>query len=378
MNTLELLQSLSNAFGPPGGEEPVREVIIGALRGHVDAMRVDALGNLLVEKRGTGERALRVFAAAHMDEVALMVMGIEGDGTLRFRNAGGIDDRVLLGKAVRVGPERLPGVIGLKPIHLLKPNERSAVVKIEQLRIDIGAENKDAAARLVKPGDYAVFATQYGPLGGAPGEHSPNGTVAEGQGKRARTRAGRRGRLPAGLVKGKAFDDRAGCTVLVEILRGGRLPFDLHAAFTVQEEIGVRGARVAAYDAQPDAALILEGTTAHDLPSEKDVSPSTRLGAGPAVTVMDRTMLADRRLVDHVLATAKAVRVPWQLKQPGTGGTDGGAIHLTRAGIPTVVISVPCRYIHSPVAVLDVTDLDNTIRLARAALERLTPDVLRR
>jgi putative aminopeptidase FrvX len=362
MNTLELLQSLSNAFGPSGSEDAVREVVIGALRAHVDELRVDALGNLHALKRGTGRFALRVMAAAHMDEVSLMITGIESDGTLRFRPAGGIDDRVLLGKVVRVGSERILGVIGVKPVHLLKANERTAVIKIDGQRIDIGAENKDAAARLVKPGDYAVFATQYGLLGAG---------LPAGSGRR---RAASRPQL----VKGKAFDDRAGCTVLVEVLRGKRLPFDLHAAFTVQEEIGLRGARVAAHAIDPHAAFVLEGTTADDLPKDKDVSQSTVLGAGPALTVMDRSLLADHALLEHVQKSARALHIATQFKQPGTGGTDGGAIHLARAGVPTAVISVPCRYIHSPVAVLDVTDLENTIKLTRAALERLTPSVLAR
>ncbi len=351
MNTLELLTALSEAFGPPGLEDAVRDIVIGELRGHVDEMRVDALGNLIALKRGTGAQPLTMMLAAHMDEVALMIMGVESDGTLRFRNAGGIDERVLLGKVVLVGPERIPGVIGVKPVHLLRGGDYSAVVKMDAMRIDIGADGKDSAARQVKPGDYAVFATRYGPLG-APGLAGPT------------------------LVKSKAFDDRTGCTVLVEVLRGEPFPFDLYGVFTVQEEIGPRGARVAAFGVNPAAAIALEGTSADDLPKEHEASPSTELGRGPAVTVMDRSLVADRRMVDHVLAAASAIGVPVQFKQPGTGGTDAGAIHLARAGVPATVIAVPCRYIHSPIAVLDTADLENTIKLTRAALDRFTPDVI--
>jgi putative aminopeptidase FrvX len=355
MNTLEVLEKLSNAFGPPGGEDPTREAIVENLRGHVDEMRVDALGNLITLKRGTGRYPLKIMLAAHMDEVGLMIMGVEPDGTLRFRVAGGIDERVLLGKVVLVGPDRILGVIGLKPIHLLRGNERSAVVKTDALRIDIGAENKEAAARLAQPGQHAVFATQFGPLG-IPA-------------------AGEQGHV---LVKGKALDDRAGCTVLIELLRGEPYPYDVYGVFTTQEEIGSRGARVAAHAIQPQAAFALEGTTANDLPQEEDedVSPSTTLGHGPAITVMDRSLLADRRLNDHLIATAGALGIRYQFKQPGTGGTDAGSIHLVGEGIPSTVVSVPCRYIHSPVAILDVDDLENAVKLVRGALDRLTPDVL--
>jgi len=356
MNTLEVLEKLSNAFGPPGGEDPTRDAIVEILRGHVDEMRVDALGNLIALKRGTGRYPLKIMLAAHMDEVGLMIMGVESDGTLRFHVAGGIDDRVLLGKVVLVGPDRVPGVIGLKPIHLLRGNERTAVVKTDALRVDIGAESKEAAGKQVQPGQHAVFATQFGPLG-----------APAAAGEQART-----------LVKGKALDDRAGCTVLVELLRGEPYPYDVYGVFTTQEEIGSRGARVAAHAIQPQAAFALEGTTANDLPQEEgeDVSPSTTLGHGPAITVMDRSLLADRRLNDHLIATAGELGIAYQFKQPGTGGTDAGSIHLVGAGIPSTVVSVPCRYIHSPVAILDVDDLQNAVKLMRGALDRLTPDVL--
>lgn len=358
MNTLEILEQLSNGFGPPGGEEPVRDAIIEILRGHVDEMRIDALGNLIVLKRGTGRHDLKLMLAAHMDEVALMIMGADSDGTLRFRTAGGIDERVLLGKAVIVGPDRIPGVIGVRPIHLLRGNEYTSVVKVDAMRIDIGAENKDAASRQVQPGHYAVFATRFGPLGSA-------------------VYSGANGRE---LVKGKAFDDRAGCTVLAELLREAPYPYDVYGVFTTQEEIGARGARVAAHGIAPHAAIALEGTTANDLPQEEDqdVSPSTILGRGPAITVMDRSLLSDARLNDHLIATAGELALPYQFKQPGTGGTDAGSIHLVGAGIPSTVVAVPCRYIHSPVAILDVADVLNAVKLMRGALDRLTPDVLAR
>jgi putative aminopeptidase FrvX len=198
---------------------------------------------------------------------------------------------------------------------------------------------------LVKLGEFANFATRY-------------------------RRMGR-------VATGKAFDDRAGCAVLVEVLKSESFNFDLHAAFTVQEEVGLRGARTAAFAIEPDCAFILEGTICDDLPKDKDVSPTTELGKGPAISVMDRSMFANRAMLDHMVATAQALGIPYQFKQPGIGGTDAGATTRSKQGIPSLPVSVPCRYIHSPVAMLALSDFRNTLRLMRAGLARLTPDVVK-
>ena len=166
--------------------------------------------------------------------------------------------------------------------------------------------------------------------------------------------------------------------MLVELLRGERFRFDFHAAFTVQEEVGLRGARVAAYAIEPDCAFALEGTIADDIPKDKDVSPTTELGRGPAITVMDRSFIADRRLVRLLTTTAEALGIPYQIEQPGIGGTDAGAIQPTREGVPSVTVAVPCRYIHGPVALMSLDDFDNTTRLMRESLSRLTRRTLRR
>lgn len=339
-----LLRELVEADGVSGNERAVREILIGALKGRADEYRVDALGNLIGVKHGQaegGRAPRRVMVAAHMDEVGLMVTKVEGDGNIRFQPVGGIDPRVILAKVVRLGDNRVPGVIGVKPIHLLERAERSRVLQFEQLAIDTGMSS-DEAKKAIKPGMYAAFATDFEQLD-------------EG-GLRA--------------VKGKAFDDRVGCAVLMELLSGS-YPFDFYAAFTVQEEVGLRGARVAAYAVEPDVAFVLEGTVCDDGPKDRDVSPTTRLGAGPAVTVMDRSYIADRRLVKMMVAAAEAEGIPYQFKQPGVGGTDAGAIHLQKGGIPTAGLSVPARYIHSPVSVISLNDFDNAVRLMRGTLERL-------
>jgi len=348
------LKALSEAVGVSGDEGNVRALVLDTVPEHVDEVKVDALGNVLLLKRGTGRpsstgtgsRRLRVMLDAHMDEVGLMVVGHDSDGFLRVRTVGGIDSRLLPGAILQVGSERIPGVIGVKPIHLLRGDEGQKVSKIDDLVVDIGARSKDEARKLAPLGTYAAFATQFRELGPT--------------------------------VSGKAFDDRAGCAVLVELLRGEPFDFDLHAVFAVQEEVGLRGARVAAYAVDPDCAFALEGTVADDIPKDKDVSPTTELGKGPAITVMDRSFIADRRLVRLLTGTARELGIPHQFKQPGVGGTDAGAIHRAREGVPSVTVAVPCRYIHSPVALLSLDDFENTVRLMREALSRVTWHTLRR
>ncbi len=339
-----LLKELSEAFGVSGHEEEVRGIILREIRDRVDSCTVDGVGNLIAEKRGTGGSALKVLLAAHMDEVGLMVSQVEDAGHLRFYKVGGIDDRVLPGKAVRVGDRKIPGVIGIKPPHLLEKNERDTVPGFKQLAIDIGAGSRAEAERLVQRGDYAVFASE----------------LIELQSDEPSWMA----------VQGKAFDDRAGCAVLIGLLKE-RLPFDLVAAFTVQEEVGLRGARAAAYTAHADCAFVLECTGANEIPTDKDVSPSTRIGQGPAITVMDSSFIADKRLVSLLMRTADEKKIPFQVKQPNIGGTDAGAIHVSRGGVPSVTVAMPCRYIHSPSAIMCLQDLERTTALMAEALKRL-------
>lgn len=365
----DLLTRLSEAPGVSGDEKAVRKLIAEAVRERVDGLRADSMGSLIAFKAASGSagraeplpspddpadhrngpgddnRPFRVMLAAHMDEVGLMVTEINDDGSLSFDVVGGVDARVLPSQPVRVGADAVPGVIGFKPPHLSKASERDHVPEVKSLRIDIGADGKDAAGKLVKRGSYAVFATEVTDLGPT--------------------------------LLGKAFDDRGGCAMLVELL-ADRYPFDLYGVFTVQEEVGLRGARVAAHQVNPHAAFVLECGTTDDTPKKRDDTPVMRLGQGPAITVVDRSMVADARLVRHLVATAEAEGIPYQIRAPKGGGTDGGRIHLAREGVPTAVVSLPCRYLHAPASLISKSDFQHTVALLRAALHRLTPDVLAR
>lgn len=348
-----LLEKLSNEFGPSGHEKAVRALIKTEIEGLADRLEVDALGNLIAFKAGVGpEPRLKLMVSAHMDEIGFMVLRIEKSGMLRFGRVGGLDSRMLLAKRVLVGDDKTPGIIGVAPPHLTTPEQRERVLDVDDLAIDLGAEDDKGAGAKVKVGDYGTFATRFTALSEDPAWPT---------------------------VRGKAFDDRAGCAALIGLL-AERYPVDLYAVFTVQEEVGLRGARVAAYRIAPDAAIALEGTVCDDTPKtpDEDVSPVTRLGAGPAVTLLDRSMVSHPGMVRLLQDAAAADGIAIQYKQPALGGADSGAIHLTRAGVPAVTVAVPCRYIHSPASILNLNDLADTVRLVSAALKRVARgDVVR-
>ncbi len=344
---IDRLGKLSDARGISGDETAVRQALRPMLEDHVDELRVDAVGNLIARKAGPPNSQGRILVTAHMDEVGLMVTGHTGDGALRVETVGGIPSKVLPGLTVLVGKNATPGVIGLQAIHRADRKMSGRAPAIEKLAVDIGATSKEEAEREAPVGTSIVFATRFANLG-----HS---------------------------CKGKAFDDRVGCAALVELLRGEPFPFELYGVFTVQEEVGLRGAQVAAYTVKPDLGIALEGTLADDLPKgDLDVSPITELGKGPAITVMDRSYTTPAYLLSHFIQTAEIENLPHQIKQPGIGGTDAGGIHRTRAGVPAITVAVPCRYIHSPVSVLREDDLRGLVALVDAAVRRLTPDILRR
>lgn len=337
MSIEESLKALSEAAGVSSREDEVRSLLRDGVKDDVDELKTDALGNLIcLKKPEGGVLGPRVMITAHMDEIGLMVTRIDKGGTLRFRPVGAIDERVIVSKSVLVGKNKVPGVIGGKPIHLQEADERKRPFRWESLYIDIGVADDRAAERLVKIGDLATFLTEAARFG-------------------------------EGLLKGKAFDDRVGCAVVRELLRG-RYRFPLFAVFAVQEEVGLRGAATAAYGLDPDLALVFEGTSASDVPGSPPHLQSTTVGKGPAVTVMDASHITREPLLRRVLDVAGRNGIPVQLRRMNTGGTDAGKIALAREGVLAVTLSVPTRYIHSPVSIIHLADLAATVALAKAVL----------
>jgi tetrahedral aminopeptidase len=342
---LALLEKLSNACAVSGEENEVRAIILNEIKSLPVEHHIDAMGNLLVSRKSTSENPLRVMLAAHMDEVGFMLSKDEEKGIFRFESVGGIDPRQLVGKTVLVGKEHHPGIIGAAPIHLVKHEELNRKIPVDNLRIDLGP----SGSTLANIGDRATFATTYEQVGPS--------------------------------LFGKAFDDRLGVATLIEMLRHPYPDLDLLAAFTVQEEVGLRGARVAGYAFNPDIAIIIDSTPANDMPSwdnEENIHYNTRLGAGPAIYVADRATISDPRLVRFIKETATAESIPHQIRQPGGGGTDAGAIHTQRSGIPSISISVPARGAHTAVMIVRLEDWQHTVSLLYAALTRITPKVLER
>lgn len=345
---LNLLERLCAATGVTGDEGRVRAIVKETLEAASIDYKVDALGNVLAVRKGSKRgRRLKVMVAAHMDEVGLMVSADDKDGIYKFEIVGGISPVQLVGKTVVVGKEDVKGVIGFKAIHLTTASERSGGVSADGLRIDTGG----AGNGKIKIGDRASF--------------SPNFTVL-GSG---RTRT----------VRSKALDDRIGVATLLELVRNAPENVDLLAAFTTQEEIGVRGAQVAAHALEPDAAVILDCSPAYDLPhwdGEENTRYNTRLGAGAALYVADKGTLSDPRLIRHFETTAQEQGLDFQFRQAGGGGTDASAIHKSRAGVPSISISVPGRYLHTAASLVRVSDWQAVLQLVHAGLEGMKTSLL--
>ncbi|MBT9166670.1 MAG: putative aminopeptidase YsdC [Chloroflexi bacterium] len=339
---VEKLQNLSDAFGVAGFEDEVRGVISDMVSPYVDSYEMDPLGNLICS-RDTGET---VMLDAHMDEVGFMIRWIEEDGFLRLTPLGEWDERILLGHRITIltrDREKCLGLIGIAPPHILEPEEKKKVVSLANMFVDVGAKTRKEAEEMgIHLGDPATI-------------HYPFQVMREG------------------YVTGKAFDDRAGCLVAIEALRilsEEQLPYRLVVNFAVCEESGLRGAKAAAYRIAPKLALALEGTIGADIPGVPEAKQPVRLTKGPAITLADRSIIVRPRLVRFLEEVARQEGIPYQYKLPAYGGTDAGTIHQERGGILTGVVSVPCRYIHSPISMLILSDLEETIRLTVAFLRR--------
>ncbi|MBN2045205.1 MAG: M20/M25/M40 family metallo-hydrolase [Anaerolineales bacterium] len=341
---IKLLERLSNACAVSGDEGAVRKIVLEQIKYYADQINTDALGNVLAIKHGRGRNRPKVMLAAHMDEVGFILIHDEGGGLYRFNIAGGIDTRNLAGKQVLVGPEEAPGLIGTSPIHLTSASDKKNGVPLNNLRIDIGPGNTGK----FKIGTRAAFATRFSRLGPS--------------------------------LRGKALDDRVGVASLIALLQHAPENIDLMAAFTVQEEVGLRGAKVAAHTFNPDMGIALDCTPSLDMPAwdgRENVLYRSKIGLGPAIYVGDGSTLSDPRLISLLRKTGDEENIPYQLRQPGLGGTDAGAIHLSRAGIPAVSVSVPGRYLHTPASLIRLKDWQNSVALIHAALTRITLELLK-
>ena len=332
MNTL--LKKLTDIDGLPGWEDNVRAAIEEEIKDYVDEMYTDVLGNLIAVKNQNAD-GKHIALSAHMDEAGMVVKRIEKSGLIKFESWG-VSPAVLLSKTVKIGKERVPGVIGSKPIHLQKPAEADTVPEIESIFIDIGATSKEDAEKYVEPGDYISFDSEYRELA----EHK---------------------------IKAKALDDRLGCAAIIEILRSD-ISSKLTAVFCVQEEVGLRGSAVAANQVFADLIINIEATVCADSEDIDEHLRVTTHGAGPALSIIDRTSIYQKEHYDTIIETAKAEGIPIQFRRTGVSGTDAGNYHLAHGGTPVIGIAVPCRYIHTPISMCDRRDYENLIALIKAYL----------
>lgn len=335
-----LLKELCLTDSASGREKNVRDLIISKIKGHCE-YKVDALGNIIAFKKGRKTPKNKIMLDAHTDEVGVIVTGADSDGFLKFSNIGGIDTKVLLARVICF-ENGVKGVVGVKPIHLLDKDEAGKIPPKDELYIDIGANSKEEALSLVPPGMTGVFSVEYTEFG----EHK---------------------------IMSKALDDRAGCFVLIEIIRS-EIEYDAWFSFSVQEEIGARGAGVSAYTINPDYAVVIEATTAADIIDVPEHRRVCELGKGAAISFMDRSTVYLPEVYSRAAETAEKNSIPYQIKTLVAGGNNAGSVHKTRAGVKTVTINIPCRYLHSPSCVCDERDIKSVRELASALITEFAND----
>jgi len=352
MQTIDLLRKLSDTFGVSGFEDDVRDLIVDLVTPFVDEVKTDALGNVLAIRKSANPEAKTLLLDAHTDEIGFIVKWIEADGFLRFAPLGGWDPRIVPGHRVSIQTRSgamQTGVIGTAPPHILSPDERKAPIPIEKMFIDIGATSAEEAQEMgIRIGDPLTV-------------HYP---FTE---------------MKPGYVTGKAFDDRAGCAVLLQTAErtaGQDLGVHIVFAFVFGEEVGLRGARTAAFQVDADLAIAVEGTIGADMPGVPANSQPVRLGQGPALSVADRSIVVKRKVLEAMEAIAEEAGIAYQYKLPTYGGTDAGAIHLSRGGVLAGIVSVPCRYIHSPISTLRLADFEATSQYVTELVKKLPAAVL--
>ena len=344
-NTIELLRELTEAQGVSGYEQGVREII----RGHLHSITVieqDRLGSIVCRKTGESETP-RIMIAGHMDEIGFIVKLITEEGFIKFSPLGGWWGHVLLAQRVviKTREREVPGLIGSKPPHILSEEERKKILEPKDMYIDIGATSADEVKQLgIRPGDPIIPVFPF---------------TISGTGK---------------TYMAKAFDDRVGCAVFIEVIKRlvqEKHPNTVYGVGTVQEEVGLRGARTSSWVVEPDVGLTMEVGVAGDVPDVKKEDAQAKLGNGPVIVIRDGSMIPNLRLRDLFIQTAEELKIPYQFDLLDRGGTDSGAIHLHRRGVPNLVIAVPARHIHSHAGMIHREDYDRTIQLVTAVIKKL-------
>jgi endoglucanase len=342
VKVVNALEQLSNACGVTGREDEVRELLITMLKPFVDDVSVDKMGNVIAVKKGKKKSAPKVMLAAHMDEIGLIVKNITKNGFLQFAKLGGIDDRILVAQRVLVHTTKgkKPGIVGSKPPHIMKEEEKKKVIKADSLFIDVGAGSKEDARKMsLKVGDVVSFDTQFT-------------------------------KISNDLVVGKAFDDRVGCCLLIEVMKQLKdVDSTVYAVGTVQEEVGLRGACVSAFSIYPDVALAFDTTVAGGVPGVKEVEAPVKMREGPVIGVMDAGLITHPKVLSLLVDAAEKAKVSYQLETGLAGSTDAARIALTREGVPCGVLSIPTRYIHSPSSMLSLSDVKKAAKLAVMAIK---------
>ncbi|MEE7581984.1 MAG: M42 family peptidase [Oscillospiraceae bacterium] len=334
---LENLKELCLLNGISGDEKSVREYIISQIKDYVQSYTVDNLGNLIVFKKGKSSSDKKVLISAHMDEVGLIATYINYDGTIKFDTVGGINPDVIIGRQVSVNG--LFGVVGTQAIHNIPQSQRGKEPNVQEMYVDIGTNSKEETLKYVSLGDSINFFSKYENFGND-------------------------------YIKSKALDDRVGCAILIDLIKSN-LEFDTYFTFVVQEEVGLRGSKVASYTVNPDYAIVLEGTTAGDIGGSVGEKKVCTIGDGAVVSFMDRRTIYDKELYRLCFDISKENNIPCQTKTMVAGGNDSGSIHISRGGVRTIAISVPCRYIHSGASVMALSDAHACESLAKILISRI-------
>ncbi|MEM2176556.1 MAG: M42 family metallopeptidase [Archaeoglobaceae archaeon] len=337
---LELIKKLSNAHGVSGFEDEMRELIKTELEGFADEIKTDKMGNLVATKNGS---ELKLMLSAHMDEIGFVVKQIDEKGFIRIAPIGGWFSQIALAqRVVLYGKKKLYGVIGCKPPHIMKDEERKKAIEISEMFVDVGAKSREEVFKL-------------GIDVGTPVAIDREVVI-----------------LANNRITGKAFDNRIGVAVAIESFKRTKSDATIHFVATVQEEVGLKGARTSAFSIEPDVALAIDSCVSADFPGSESAHLDIALGKGPVITIVDasgRGLIVSQKVLKWLKETAEKNNIPYQLEVAEGGTTDASAINLTKHGIPAGVVSVPARYIHSPVEVVDLGDVEKAVELVSKAME---------